>query len=78
MDRSTTEEHLQLAESHVEAGDQLVSRQRQLVSELRKHGLDTTIAVELLKSFEKAQAMHVADRDRLRKEMSRSNTWVPI
>jgi hypothetical protein len=46
-----------------------VDRQREIVAELKRHGHEWRQAMDLLHQFEEKQAMHVADRDRLRKEL---------
>lgn len=51
-------------------GEQHIARQRQIVSELARDGHDTQLAETLLAEFEKNQAMHVAHRDRLRRQLA--------
>ena len=71
IDRATLEDHLAQAECHVIDGEQHVTRQRELVARLEQDG-DTAVASEareLLAQFVEMQAMHVADRDRLRREL---------
>ena len=70
MDRELLEDNLRLAESHVELGEQTVSRQRELIVELERGGHDTSLARVLLQTFEQSQAMHLADRARLRAELA--------
>jgi hypothetical protein len=70
MDRHLLEEHLAMAERHAAEGEVHLLRQRQLVSELRRDGHDTTQSEMLLASFEALQAMHLEHRDRLRLELS--------
>lgn len=62
--------HLEQAERHVSEGERHVTRQRELVGELKRDGHDTRQAIELLHQFEQLQKLHVADRDRLRKELA--------
>jgi hypothetical protein len=69
MARSMLEEHLALAERHVTQGEQHVAKQRAIVAELERDGHDASSARELLDVFEQTQATHMADRDRLRKEL---------
>jgi hypothetical protein len=64
------EGHLAQAERHVAEGEQHIARQRALIAELARDGHDTALAVELLHEFERTQAGHVADRDRLRAELA--------
>jgi hypothetical protein len=67
MDRLMLENHLAEAMRHVREGERRVARQRQIVAELEKDSLEgaATQAKRLLQEFEKLQAAHIADRDRL-------------
>jgi hypothetical protein len=69
MDRTMLQDHLAPAERHVIEGERHIARQRELVAELKRDGHDSDLAQSLLRSFEELQAMHVADRGRLRKEL---------
>lgn len=62
-------QHLAQAERHVAEGERRIARQRELVAELARDGHDTDQATQLLRQFEELQALHVVDRDRLRKEL---------
>jgi len=72
MDRQMIIDHLELAERHVAEGAARVGRQRQLVTELVCDDLPSRQSKELLKTLEEALAMHIADRDRLLKELDES------
>jgi hypothetical protein len=48
-----------------------VDHQRKTVSNLERDNQDAPIAKALLRVFEKALAVHVADRDHLLKELDR-------
>lgn len=69
MNRAMLEDHLTQAERHVVKGLEYVARQRELVGRLERDGHDIGRASALLVQFEELQAMHVADRDRLRCEL---------
>jgi len=69
MDRTVLVEHLVKAERHVALGEEHLERQRRVVAERQRQGLDTNEAVDLLMRFERLQTMHVAGRDRLRAEL---------
>jgi hemerythrin len=69
MDRAML---LQQAERHVLQADQHVRRQREIVRELERDGHDARMARKLLAEFEKLQAVHIADRDRIASELSAS------
>jgi len=68
MDRRLLEEHLAMAERHVAEGEGHLLRQRQLVSDLRRGGHDTTESEKFLAQLEALQVMHLEHRDRLRLE----------
>ena len=70
MQRADIEQHLAQAEGHVSEGAAIVERQRDLIARLESKGIDTADACRLLSQFEEVQALHVADRDRLRRELA--------
>ena len=67
MNRELLERSLAQAERHVIQGERHVARQRDLVARLERDGHDTSQAIQLLRQFQELQALHIADRDRLRK-----------
>jgi len=69
MDRKMLVRHLAQAERHVAAGEHHLERQRRVVAKRLREGFDDREAMNLLMEFERLQAMHVADRDRLRQEL---------
>ena len=69
MNREIKAQHLETVERHVREGRRHVARQKALVAELKQHGHDDDLARALLAKFEELQALHVADRDRLRAEL---------
>jgi len=74
MEHPSVVGHLAQAEKHIAEGEQHLARQRELIAELERDGHDTTTAIELLHTFEQSQAGHVADRDRIRAELSNTET----
>ena len=70
MDRRNVEMNLEQAKRHVAIGKGDIERQRNVVAELQRDGHDTKLAQELLLSFERLQAMHVADVERLTAELA--------
>ena len=70
MKRALLQRHLEEAESRIQRGQRNVDIQREAVSELERDNQDATIAKALLRMFEKALAVHVADRERLLKELA--------
>lgn len=72
MERSLIEAHLAQAEKHVAQGERHIAEQRKRIARLADHGHDTNAAKDLLHGFERTQASHLADRDRLREELTRA------
>jgi len=70
MDRDTLKRHLTKVEEQVAIVAENVDRQRELVAELERNGYDATQAKKMLEQFLEQQALHIADRDRLIKELS--------
>ena len=70
MDRDTLKQHLTEVEEQVAITAQNVARQRELAAELDRDGHDASRAKKMLEQFLEQQALHIADRDRLIKELS--------
>ena len=70
MARANLKHLLEDAELRAQRGQRNIDRQREVVSALERGDQDATIAKALLKIFEKANEIHVADRDRLIKELA--------
>ncbi len=69
MDPAMIRRHLELAERHVLEGERHIARQREIVGKLElrnPESIPLRIARGLLQEVERAQGIHVADRDRLR------------
>jgi hypothetical protein len=69
MDREMLEQRLTAAEEHAALGERHIVRQRALVAEPEQKGADTTEASRLLASFEQLQVAHLAECDRLRRQL---------
>jgi hypothetical protein len=67
--RALLQRHIEEAESRVQRGQRNVDHQRKTVSDLERDKQDATIAKALLRMFEKALAVHVAERHQLIKEL---------
>ena len=65
----STLEQLANAERQVSEGQSRIDRQRQIIAELERDGQLSWDTAELLRRLEVLQAIHVAHRDRLRKEL---------
>jgi len=72
MNREMVRQHLEQAERHVSEGERHIARQREIVAEPKGAGRIYQAAIDLLAQFENMQASHIADRDRLRKELASS------
>ncbi|WP_120708254.1 hypothetical protein [Rhizobium jaguaris] len=75
MDRELLEQHLKLAKQHVAQGRRHIIRQKQIIFELARGQHDTSQARQLLSTFEELQLMHVAERNRLQKELAWMEPW---
>jgi len=69
IERAMWEEHLALAERHIVQGARTVARQRRIVADLERDGHDAAMARALLGQFQHLLDLHIADRDRIRKEL---------
>jgi hypothetical protein len=72
MDRAMLLEHLAVALRHVSEGERHIAQQQGIIASLEREGLDTSAAKAVLLQFEALQGMHVAHRDRLKKELAES------
>jgi hypothetical protein len=70
MDKSLIERHLALAQRDVIEGEASIARQREIVFRLQLDELDCEEALHLLDGFIELQVMHVAEKERLQKELS--------
>ena len=70
MDRAMVERHLAEAEAHVVRGGDLIARQQGLIAELAWDGHDTAEAKRLLTTLEATQALLLAHRDLVRRELA--------
>jgi hypothetical protein len=69
MNRAMLEDHLAATERQLAEAERHVAYQRELVAQMERDGYDTAQATRLLEQFEEVLAMHIADRDRVRKEL---------
>jgi hypothetical protein len=72
MDRAVWEEHLAQTEWHIVEAEKRVARQREIVAELERDGRRATAARSRLAAFERLLAMHLSDREQLRRELGLS------
>jgi hypothetical protein len=67
MNSTEIGEHLAEAERHVREGEDILSRQRQILERMLARGEDVTVLMAALQVCEQSQAMHIADRARLQR-----------
>jgi hypothetical protein len=60
-------------ERHITAVEQNLMRQQSIIEELELRGQDATYARSLLRELSEMQAMRIADRDRMRAALGRSD-----
>jgi hypothetical protein len=70
MDRATLQDTLAAAELHLAEAEHEVANQRELVAALERDGHDADQPTQLLQQLEEVLDVHLADRDRLRKELA--------
>ena len=63
------ERHVQETERRVALGEEQILRQRAIIVDLETRGEDANLAKEQLQTLEETQALRVADRERLSKEL---------
>ena len=68
--RITLKQHLEDAELRAERAQHRLDRQREAIAALERAGQDAAKAKRYLRILEKALAIHVADRDRLTKQLA--------
>jgi hypothetical protein len=70
MDRKMLKRHLAQAKTHVETGRKNIARQRKVIAKLENGGRDTKEARTILAQFDELQAMHIADLERILRELA--------
>jgi hypothetical protein len=68
--RITLKQHLEDAELRVQRAQRRLDRQREAVAALERADRDAAKAKRYLKILEEALAIHVADRDRVAKQLT--------
>jgi predicted DNA-binding protein YlxM (UPF0122 family) len=69
MNRAMLEDHLAASEQHLAEAARHVAHQRERVAQLKREGHDTAQDTRLLEQYEEVLAMHIADRNRLRRQI---------
>jgi hypothetical protein len=69
MDRATIQHLLREAESLLQRGELNIAFQREMIAKLEQGGHDVTAAKLFLRRLESQQVRHIADRDRLFKQL---------
>jgi hypothetical protein len=70
MKRNALRDRLALAHHHIAMGEENIARMRDIIARLERGGHDSCLARQLLTRFEELQALHIADRIRLEKELA--------
>jgi hypothetical protein len=70
MDRTTLVQLLNEAETLLHRGELQLAHQREVIGTLQRAGRDTALARLRLRRLESRQARHIADRNRLFKQLS--------
>ena len=70
------QQHLEEAERHVERGKKLLQKQCEILDRLKRDGHDTSVATDMLHMLEQSQMTHIADRDRIREQLTQSTSDV--
>ena len=68
--RKRIRQHLEEAERHVQRGKELLRKQCELIDQLKRDGHDASGARDLLHTLEHIQIIHIADRDRMREQLT--------
>ena len=70
MDRAALEQLLRETEGLLQRGERNIAHQREVIGTLEGGGHDATAAKMFLRRLESVQARHIADRNRLFKELT--------
>ena len=70
FDRDMLKRHLRQAEEHIAKGEKNIARQWELIAKLERDKHDTAQARAILDQFQELQAMHLAERERILRELS--------
>ena len=71
MDFVSITAQLERAQRDVIEGEVVLERQKEVIRFLERAGRDVSVATQLLRSFERAQACSVMDRDKLLARLGR-------
>jgi hypothetical protein len=73
MERQLILVHLAAASRHAADDERHVANQRDLVEQMRRNGQDASVAEQVLREFEQSLAKHIADRERLEKQLAETS-----
>jgi hypothetical protein len=76
-ERDRLSKRVRQAQSHVSLGEKHISTLQRIVAEFERDGHDSALARQVLATFERTQAMHVADRDELMSKLEKNPTPSP-
>jgi hypothetical protein len=72
MEKATVLRLLALVQKHIAQGHDHIKQQHEIIARLDINGSETSDAWDLLRLFERTMTIHVADRDRLLKQLASS------
>ena len=75
MDRDVLLQHLATAAQHVAQGRRHLARQHDLIARLKRADLPTGEAEHFLDQLEQMQSKHLADHDRVERELAKRPAW---
>jgi hypothetical protein len=70
MDRAMILQHLARARERVAQGERHLKLQQQIVDVLQRDGCNALHAIKLLQQYQELQARHIAERDKLERDLS--------
>ena len=76
MDLQLVRHHLAEAERHVALGEKHIARQTDVVAYLKERGYPVQLAIDLLHTYQAAQANHLRHRDAIRAELAMASEKV--
>jgi len=72
MNREALLAHLAETEALIVLGEQNIARQREVVDGMRRDGHPLDHAARILATFEATEAIHLADRETLRRQIAQT------
>jgi hypothetical protein len=77
MDRYLLRKSIAVAERHIAECEVRIAKQRELIANMEKLGVETARSKALLATFQQSLGLHIADYDRLQRELMAIETGFP-